>query len=158
VNDTAVLRAGAADSDGVIYLAWGSGFDDFGSLMAEEARAVGVLIEALSGSGKALVIASGTPPWPGRVSTEEDPMLMEGPIAVRARTAQTVLDSAAHGVRSAVVRLPRSVHGRNPATVTASPACSSGPPGPRESPATSGTAASGGRRSTALTRPTCSAS
>lgn len=158
MNDTAVLRAGAADSDGVIYLAWGSGFDDFGSLMAEEARAVGVLIEALSGSGKALVIASGTPPLPGRVSTEEDPTLVEGPIAVRARTAQTVLDAAAHGVHSAVVRLPRSVHGRNPgdgygfAGVLIRVARTSGVSG------YVGDAASGGRRSTALTRPTCSAS
>jgi nucleoside-diphosphate-sugar epimerase len=42
------------------------------------------------------------------------PNPLEGPMAGRARNAQKVLDSAADGVRSAVIRLPRSVHGRNP--------------------------------------------
>jgi nucleoside-diphosphate-sugar epimerase len=47
---------------------------------------------------------------PGRASTEQDPWPADGPAAGRGRNAQTVLDLAEEGVRSAVVRLPRSVH------------------------------------------------
>jgi nucleoside-diphosphate-sugar epimerase len=46
----------------------------------------------------------------GRSSTEDDPFNVEGPMAGRGRTGQAVIDLAERGVRSAVVRLPRSVH------------------------------------------------
>jgi nucleoside-diphosphate-sugar epimerase len=113
LNDQAALEAGAKEADGVIHLAAG-GYQDLEKLIAEETRAIDTLTAALRGSGKALVVAGYTPIVPGRVSTEEDPTPIEGPIAGRARNAQTVLGAAADDVRSAVVRLPRSVHGRNP--------------------------------------------
>jgi nucleoside-diphosphate-sugar epimerase len=115
LDDAAALRTGATESDGVIHLAFGNDFSNFDRCVAEETHAVDVFTDALRGSGKALVIASGTPIRPGgEVSTEDDEMPMQGPLAGRARNARTVLDAAAQGVRSAVVRLPRSVHGRNP--------------------------------------------
>jgi hypothetical protein len=52
----------------------------------------------------------GHTPAPGHISTELDAAPTEGPAGGRGRNAQTVLDLAEHGVRSAVVRLPRSVH------------------------------------------------
>lgn len=67
---------------------------------------------AFEGSGKPLVIASGTPAVRGRSSTEEDPAPTDGPAGGRGRNALAVLDLAAKDVRSAVVRLPRSVHAR----------------------------------------------
>ena len=114
VNDADVLRAEADKADGVIHLAFGHDFTDFEAMIAEETRAITALTEPLRGSGKPLVVAGGTPVIPGRPSTEDDPAPLDGPVGGRARIALAVLDSAADGVRSTVVRLPRSVHGRNP--------------------------------------------
>jgi nucleoside-diphosphate-sugar epimerase len=94
----------------VIHLAFGHDFTNFPKAVAEETLAVEAYAAALAGSGKPLVIASGTPAVPGRVSTELDPSPTDGPAGGRGRNAQAVLDLAEHGVRSAVVRLPRSVH------------------------------------------------
>jgi nucleoside-diphosphate-sugar epimerase len=115
LDDLGSLRAGATRADGVIHLAFGhgdrsaAGFQKSG---AQEAAAVETFGAALEGSGKPLVIASGTPSVPGRASTERDPARTEGPVGARGRNAQTVVGLAARGVRSAVVRLPRSVHAR----------------------------------------------
>lgn len=110
LNDPESLRAGAAQSDGVIHLAFGNDFCNFAKSVAEETLAVETFGAALEGSGKPLIIASGTPAVPGRASTEQDPTPTDGPLSGRGRNAQTVLDLAAKGIRSAVVRLPRSVH------------------------------------------------
>jgi nucleoside-diphosphate-sugar epimerase len=113
LDDLESLRAGAVRAEGVIHLAFGhedmsaSGFQ---KSMAQEAAAVETFGAALEGSGKPLVVASGTPMVPGRPSTEQDPPLTEGPLGARGRNAQAVVSLAARGVRSAVVRLPRSVH------------------------------------------------
>ncbi len=110
LNDPESLRAGATQSDGVIHLAFGADFNNFQKSVAREAIAVEAFGAALEGSSKPLVIASGTPSVPGRPSTEQDPWPADGPAGGRGRNAQTVLDLAEKGVRSAVVRLPRSVH------------------------------------------------
>jgi nucleoside-diphosphate-sugar epimerase len=110
--DAEILRAGALQSDGVIHLAFNNDFTDFAGAADEEGRALETLGAALGGTGKALVIASGTPATPGRASTEDDPAPTDGPIGGRGRNARTVLDLANDGVRSVVVRLPRSVHAR----------------------------------------------
>lgn len=110
LNDPASLTAGAAQSDGVIHLAFGNDFNDFARCVAEETLAVETFGAALKGSGKPLVIASGTPAAAGRLSNEQDSLPMDGMVGGRGRNAQTVLDLAGQGVRSGVVRLPRSVH------------------------------------------------
>ena len=110
LDDPESLRAGATQSDGVIHLAFGNDFNNFPKSVAEETLAVETFGAALEGSSKPLVIASGTPAVPGRASTEQDPSPADGPAGGRGRNAQTVLDLAEKGVRSAVVRLPRSVH------------------------------------------------
>jgi nucleoside-diphosphate-sugar epimerase len=113
LTDLGSLRAGAEAADGVVHLAFDS--SDFGQAVARETFAIETFGAALEGTGKALVIASGTPAADGRAATEQDPAntvgpLGAGPLAGRARNAQAVLGLAAKGVRSAVVRLPRSVH------------------------------------------------
>ena len=47
---------------------------------------------------------------PGRVSTEADPLPLEGPVGGRGRAVMGVLGLAAQGVRSTAIRLPRTVH------------------------------------------------
>jgi nucleoside-diphosphate-sugar epimerase len=106
----ASLQEGADRCDGIVHLAFGNDFTDIERCVAEETGAVATFASALEGTGKALVIASGTPVTPGRASTEADPQVIEGPLAGRARAADAVLELATKGVRSAVVRLPRSVH------------------------------------------------
>ncbi|OBG94672.1 3-beta hydroxysteroid dehydrogenase [Mycobacterium sp. E3251] len=109
LDDQNSLRRGAAESDAVIHLAF-LHFDDFEKAVTQEAGAVEAFGAALEGTGKPFVMASGTPVVPGRACTEEDPMPTDGPIGGRGRNAKAALDLAAKGVRSAVVRLPRSVH------------------------------------------------
>ncbi|OBJ63643.1 SDR family oxidoreductase [Mycobacterium colombiense] len=110
ITDLDVLRTAAGDADGVVYLAFSHDFSRAGDAIGDEARAVAALGEALVDSGKALVLANGTPATAGRTSTEDDPFNVDGPMAGRGRTGQAVIDLARRGVRSAVVRLPRSVH------------------------------------------------
>ncbi|HEY0189408.1 MAG TPA: SDR family NAD(P)-dependent oxidoreductase [Cellulomonas sp.] len=110
LDDLDGLRAAAQQVDGVIHLAFGNDFSNIQANVDEESAAVAALGGALVGSGKPFVLAGGTPAVPGRLSTEADPALIDGPLAGRGRTAQLVLDLAQQGVRSGVVRLPRSVH------------------------------------------------
>jgi nucleoside-diphosphate-sugar epimerase len=109
------LQAGARDSDGVIHLAFKHDLafspDGFAEAAASERRSIMAIGEALAGSNRPLVIASGTPAVPGRVATESDQAGAAGPAALRGANAEAAIELAALGVRSAVVRLPRSVHG-----------------------------------------------
>jgi nucleoside-diphosphate-sugar epimerase len=111
--DLPTLRAGAAKADGVIHLAFSNDFSSPAALaegIAEEGAALAVLGEELASSSRPLVTVSGTPYVPGRVSTEADPLPTDGPVGGRSRSVMAVLDLAARGVRSAAVRLPRTVH------------------------------------------------
>jgi nucleoside-diphosphate-sugar epimerase len=111
--DLDVLRAGVAQADGVIHLAFANDFsspDAVAHAVTEESAALSTMAEALIGSDRALVTVSGTPWMPGRVSTEDDPLPTDGPVGGRGRTVTAVLGLATRGVRSTAVRLPRTVH------------------------------------------------
>jgi nucleoside-diphosphate-sugar epimerase len=113
LTDLDSLRTGAAQADGVINLAFNaSGWSVLEKSIADEARAVQTFAGALAGSGKPFVHASLTPMVPGHTSTEEDPSTTTGPVGGRGHNADAVLALADQGVRSSVVRLPRSVHQR----------------------------------------------
>jgi nucleoside-diphosphate-sugar epimerase len=111
LEDLDALRAGAVGADAVVHLAYIHDFTQMAASVQVDARAVEALAAALAGTGKPLVAASGTPAVPGRVATERDFPVFGGPAAGRDKNAQAVLDLAARGVRSSVVRMPRSVHG-----------------------------------------------
>ncbi|MFD5584281.1 SDR family oxidoreductase [Streptomyces sp. NPDC127063] len=111
--DLDILRAGVARTDGVIHLAFANDFSSSEALakgIAEEAAALEAIGEQLVGSDRPFVIASGTPFVPGHVSVETDPVPTDGPVGGRGRAAMAVLALASRGVRSATVRLPRTVH------------------------------------------------
>jgi nucleoside-diphosphate-sugar epimerase len=113
IADLDVLRAGGAQSDGVISLAFGRDYSDQDSLaqaIAEESAALAALGDELTGSGRPLVTVSGTPWVPGRPSTETDPLPTDGPVGGRGRSVNALLALAAHGVRTSAVRMPRTVH------------------------------------------------
>jgi nucleoside-diphosphate-sugar epimerase len=111
--DLDVLRAGAAQCDGVISLAFGrdySSADALAASIAEESAAMAALGEALVDSDRPIVTVSGTPWVPGRASTEFDPLPLDGPVGGRGRSVNALLALAARGVRATAVRMPRTVH------------------------------------------------
>jgi len=119
LDDLDGLRDAAGASDGVIHLAFSVDMvrsGDFQGAVDADRRAVEALGEALTGSGRPLVIASATVVLaPGRVGTEQDapgldPAAAGGPRA-RLATEQVTLSFAALGVRSSVVRLATTCYG-----------------------------------------------
>jgi nucleoside-diphosphate-sugar epimerase len=113
LTDLDVLRAGAAEADGVIHLAFGNDFSSAEAVaanVAEETAALQALGEELAGSGKPFVTVSGTPAAPGRPSLETDPLPAEGLVGGRSLAVAGVVALADRGVRSSAVRLPRTVH------------------------------------------------
>jgi len=122
LDDLDDLRTVAASSDGVIHLAFkhdiafSGGFE---AAAAADRAAVEAFGDALAGSDKPFVIASGTLGLVlGQVATEDDG---RGPVGdghgfgpgpqIRLGTAELVLSLASRGVRSSVLRLPPTVHG-----------------------------------------------
>jgi nucleoside-diphosphate-sugar epimerase len=111
--DLPALRAGAAKADGVIHLAFTSDFSTPESVaqgVADESAALATLGEELVGSDRPFITVSGTPAVSGRASTEADPLPTDGPVGGRSRSVMSVLELASRGVRSAAIRLPRTVH------------------------------------------------
>ncbi len=111
--DLDVLRAAAAQSDGVISLAFTPNYDSSDGLVAaitEESVALAALGDELIDSDRPIVTVSGTPWVAGRASTEDDPLALDGPVAGRARSVNALLDLASRGVRATAVRMPRTVH------------------------------------------------
>ncbi|MER7175477.1 SDR family oxidoreductase [Streptomyces mesophilus] len=124
LEDLGTLRAAATAADGVIHLAFHHevAFEqgDFKAAADTDRRAVEAMGEALAGTGKPFVLASGTPALSGLVAGERDghdlpPVDAVPPEAAgmvtRMATAEYVLALAGRDVRSSVVRLPRTNHG-----------------------------------------------
>ncbi len=121
LDDLDGLRRVADASDGVIHLAFKHDIafsGDFQGAADADRRAVETFGEALAGSDRPFVIASGTlGVAPGRVATERDGqnpdptmIALSGP-ETRLGTAQLTLSLASRRVRSSVMRLPPTVHG-----------------------------------------------
>ena len=111
--DLDVLRSAAAQSDGVISLAFGHDYigpNALAQAVAEESAALAALGDELIGSDRPIAAVSGTPWVPGRASTEADPPPTDGPVGGRGRSVLALLDLAERGVRSTAVRMPRTVH------------------------------------------------
>ena len=111
--DLGMLCARAAKADGVIHLAFANDFNSPAALaaaVAEEGAALAALGEELTGTGSRLDHSLGYALCPRCASTEADPLPTSGPVGGRSRSVTAVLDLASHGVRSAAVRMPRTVH------------------------------------------------
>jgi nucleoside-diphosphate-sugar epimerase len=112
LEDTDGLRAAAAEADGVIHAGYVHDFSPAGDPAAAAAldgRVIAAFGEALAGTGKPLVVASGLPhPPAGGIVTEE--VRLRNPAHPRV-SEPAALAVAERGVRASVVRLPPSVHG-----------------------------------------------
>lgn len=116
VDDLEVLRDAAAASDGVIHLAFKHDIaftGDYQGAAGADRRAVDTFGDALAGTDRPFVLASGVVGLPpGRVATERDMPTIDGsPLSIRSATAQAALALASRGVRSSVVRLSPTCHG-----------------------------------------------
>jgi nucleoside-diphosphate-sugar epimerase len=122
LDDLDSLRAAAVASDGVIHLAFKHELafsGDFAGAADADRAAVEAMCEALAGSARPFVLASGLLGLtPGRVATERDGLVPSPeqaaiPAGPRARlaTAQRVLSLASEGIRTSVMRLPPTNHG-----------------------------------------------
>ncbi|HEY9240673.1 MAG TPA: SDR family oxidoreductase [Streptosporangiaceae bacterium] len=120
LDDLGILRSAAAASDGVIHLAFKHDLaftGGFENAAGADRRAVETFGDALAGSGRPFVIASGTlGVAPGQLATERDGLSPapaghgRGP-QIRQETARLTRSFADRGVRSSVLRLPPTVHG-----------------------------------------------
>ena len=111
MTDLDVLRKNAEMVDGVIHTAFGLDMSKIVELSAEDKAAIEAFGDVYKGSARPLIVAGGIGLYPrGEVFTEEKSI---GPVipAFPRATEQTAIGLAETGVRSTVVRLPRSVHG-----------------------------------------------
>jgi len=113
LDDLDIIGSAAAASDGVIHLAFKHDIafsGDFQGAADADLRAVEILGEALVGSDRPFVIASGTLGLAtlGRLGTEED---APDPALPRVASEHAAIALAERGVRASVVRLAPSVHG-----------------------------------------------
>ena len=120
LDDLDGLRTAAASSDGVIHLAFKHDIAFSGGFQAAadaDRRAIETFGEALAGSNRPFLIASGTLGLaPGRVVTELDSgpdpsAFLSGGPGTRLGSAQMTVSFSSRNVRSAVVRFPPTVHG-----------------------------------------------
>jgi nucleoside-diphosphate-sugar epimerase len=120
VNDPDGLAKAAADSDGVIHLAFQHELafgGNFAEAAAADRRAVEAMGAALADSDRPFVLASGLLGLTaGRVATEDDGLvagaeLRANPAGRRSATALLTLSLRGIGVRSSVLRFPPTVHG-----------------------------------------------
>jgi nucleoside-diphosphate-sugar epimerase len=122
LDDLDTLRRTAAAADGVIHLAFKHELaftGDFAGAADADRRAVETMGEALEGSDRSFVIASGLLGLnPGKMAVEGDghdlDPVTSAPgqgLSTRAGTAEITLGFAARGVRSSVLRLPPTCHG-----------------------------------------------
>jgi nucleoside-diphosphate-sugar epimerase len=109
LEDLDSLYAGAAKSDGVIHLGFIHDFTQYEHSVQVDLRAIETIGEALEGSDRPLLIASGVLAMSqGPPATERDAPDPGSPRAPAARNALALSDA---GVRSGVVRFPPTVHG-----------------------------------------------
>lgn len=105
LTDPDSLRAGAADADGVIHLAFVHDFTDYVQAGETDRIAIEALGAALAGSDRPLVVTSGLAGFPDATEDDAPP---PGALRQSEAAAQALVP---HGVRVSVVRLPPSVHG-----------------------------------------------
>ncbi len=105
LEDLDSLRKGAADSEGVIHLAFSHDFSQFEKNAADERAAIAAIGEVLVGSERPFVVTSGTAMAAnvdGNVSTETSPVSTWNP---RAGLETAVKELTERGVKTSIVRL-----------------------------------------------------
>ncbi|MGW5722012.1 SDR family oxidoreductase [Amycolatopsis sp. NPDC003865] len=112
LDDLAGIRAGAEAADAVIHLANKHDFANPAVSNAAERAAVETIGDALSGSGRPFLLASGIAGIrQGRPATEADASPFHGPDSPRGGAENLALEYADRGVRPVSLRFSPTVHG-----------------------------------------------
>jgi len=112
LDDLGSIRAGAEAAEAVIHLANKHDFNNPAVSAKAERDAVRTIGEALSGTGRPFLIASGLAALPsGRPATEADPSPFHGPDSMRGGSENLALEFVERGVHSVILRFSPSVHG-----------------------------------------------
>ena len=108
LEDLGSLRSGAAAADGVIHTGFIHDFSKFAENCEIDRRAIEALGSALTGTGRPLIVTSGTALLaPGHLANEDtEPPSDSGFPRVSEQAAMALQD-----VHASVVRLPPTVHG-----------------------------------------------
>ncbi len=109
LQDLNSLRTGAAASDAVVHTAFIHDFTKFQENCEIDGRAIEAMGSTLAGTGRTLIVTSGTGmPGPSGLATED----LDPPSVLPRVSEQAAMAWASQGVRVSVVRLPQ-VHDRN---------------------------------------------
>lgn len=109
IYDLATIRAGAAQADAVIHLAFNHDFSKFAENCETDRRVIEALGETLAGTQKLLIVTSGTGMATSAAAsllTEDDPSV-SAQVIPRAASEEAAAALAAQGLRVAIVRLPQ---------------------------------------------------
>ncbi len=110
LEDLDGLRRGADACDGVIHTGFIHDFSKFKENCEIDRRAIEAMGKVLSGSGRHMVVTSGTGLLaPGAVATEET--VAPSTSAIPRVSEQAALSMVTDGLSASVIRLPPSVHG-----------------------------------------------
>lgn len=112
LDDLASIRAGAQAADAVIHLAAKHDWSNQAASIAAERGAVQTIGDALAGSSRQFLLASGVAGLAqGRPATEDDPSPFHGPDSPRGGTENLALGFTASGVHTVSLRFAPTVHG-----------------------------------------------
>lgn len=113
LDDLESLKRGAAASDGVIHTAFIHDFSKYKDNSETDRAAIKALSSPLAGTGRPLIITSGTALLQlGRPATEADRPLVGSDQIPRLASEEAAAAAAEKGVRVSVVRLSPTVHGQ----------------------------------------------
>jgi nucleoside-diphosphate-sugar epimerase len=112
LEDADSLQRAVAATDGVIHTAFIHDFSRHAAAGEVDRQAITVMGEALAGSGRPLIVTSGTAAVAaGKTGTELDAGKTEGAGSVRSFSEVLTRTFTEKGVRAMLMRLPPSVHG-----------------------------------------------
>ncbi|HEX7660689.1 MAG TPA: SDR family oxidoreductase [Pseudonocardiaceae bacterium] len=113
LDDLDGIREGALAAEAVLHLANKHDFSNQAASNAAERAAVQTIGDALVGTGKPFLLASGVAALAqGRPATESDPSPFIGPDSPRGGAENLALEFVERGVHTVILRFAPTVHGR----------------------------------------------
>ena len=115
IEDLETLKRGARESDGVIHCAFSHDFSDLAASLEKERVVVEAIGTALEGTNRPFIFTTGTLLVSniGKVATEEDLVPeTDSILSMRGTNEKVAIALASKGVRSSVIRIATTVHGK----------------------------------------------
>ncbi len=112
LDDLASIRAGAQAAEAVIHLANKHDWSDPAGTAAAERAAIATIGDALAGTSRPFLFASGVAGLTqGRLATEDDPSPFHGPDSPRGGSENLAFEFADRGMHPVALRFAPTVHG-----------------------------------------------